>query len=561
VTIQYSKLLSGPWLPIAASLAVWWQIVLGDYVYDDAVVVTGNRAVRDFDVLGLVATPFFREHLGYWRPLGNLALAAAHQAGLVGIHVASLLVHVLCVGVAWSILGRVASIPKLSRAVVVTAFALHPVHAECLAWASSLPAMMAWLWSLLAVRVALSARSWRWSAAAFLLFAALLSHELAIVVAWVLAMLPFVRREEKNTRWLGALMWIVGAVCIWWVVRKCVLGEAHPSLKHGVAVGHWLDGAAEILVREFMVLSCLEPMTPFRVGPVSFVDGRHGGVRWAFLAVFALLFVVSARIWLRKPMLRLPLLLAVGPAMVPALAWPVLGEFPIQDRYLTLPAFGATTIVFALLLRPLWLQLLMAFGMAFMALGQAYKWRSQDTLVAHGLQLAPDRATIQIMAGDLGLIRVAAGDSSSLSIARSHYERSLVSEFPFDAALRQERRAASFVGLGWCYFFASSTAFPRDGEQVLELFRLALQESSSSASALVGIGTTLSYCNRVVEAEDALKRALAINPNLAEAWNNLGLLQLDLGRTSEARRSLQEALRCDPSLVVAAQVLQRLERR
>ncbi len=56
---------------------------------------------------------------------------------------------------------------------------------------------------------------------------------------------------------------------------------------------------------------------------------------------------------------------------------------------------------------------------------------------------------------------------------------------------------------------------------------------------------------REKEAEAAYRRALALEPSIAPAWNNLGLLLLERGEAREAIPLLRRALELDPSLVEA----------
>jgi len=72
------------------------------------------------------------------------------------------------------------------------------------------------------------------------------------------------------------------------------------------------------------------------------------------------------------------------------------------------------------------------------------------------------------------------------------------------------------------------------------------------------LGSSLSRMGRDAEAERALLRALEINPGLASAQSNLGLLYLQRGRMDEARRRLTVATRDDPTLKPAWENLARL---
>jgi Flp pilus assembly protein TadD len=59
-------------------------------------------------------------------------------------------------------------------------------------------------------------------------------------------------------------------------------------------------------------------------------------------------------------------------------------------------------------------------------------------------------------------------------------------------------------------------------------------------------GFTLHCQGLAKEAEPFYRSALALNPDLKEAWMNLGLVAFTLGRTEEAQACQREALRLDP---------------
>lgn len=56
---------------------------------------------------------------------------------------------------------------------------------------------------------------------------------------------------------------------------------------------------------------------------------------------------------------------------------------------------------------------------------------------------------------------------------------------------------------------------------------------------------------RLTEAEDLYRKALQCSPDFADAWNNMGCAQKDLGRFVEAEASLRTALKLNPNHVTA----------
>jgi tetratricopeptide (TPR) repeat protein/thiol-disulfide isomerase/thioredoxin len=92
-------------------------------------------------------------------------------------------------------------------------------------------------------------------------------------------------------------------------------------------------------------------------------------------------------------------------------------------------------------------------------------------------------------------------------------------------------------------------------EQAAISFQLALRDDPSSAEASYGLGSAYLSQRKTVEARESFERAVKLRASypdtLANAWNNLGLLDTREGRTEEAIRCFQEALRSSPDHLIA----------
>ena len=115
-------------------------------------------------------------------------------------------------------------------------------------------------------------------------------------------------------------------------------------------------------------------------------------------------------------------------------------------------------------------------------------------------------------------------------------------------------KALPFPGVTATYEFArnhlsfGSVFFQRGYfDQAEASFRLALRDDPSSAEAHYGLGSVYLKQDKSPEARDSFERAVKLSASypdtLANAWNNLGLLATREGRTGEAIRNFQEALR------------------
>jgi tetratricopeptide (TPR) repeat protein/peroxiredoxin len=92
-------------------------------------------------------------------------------------------------------------------------------------------------------------------------------------------------------------------------------------------------------------------------------------------------------------------------------------------------------------------------------------------------------------------------------------------------------------------------------DQAEASFRLALRDDPSSAEALYGMGSVQLKQQKRGEARDSFERATKLRASypdtLPNAWNNLGLLATQEGRTAEAIPYFQEALRLSPDHLIA----------
>ena len=92
-------------------------------------------------------------------------------------------------------------------------------------------------------------------------------------------------------------------------------------------------------------------------------------------------------------------------------------------------------------------------------------------------------------------------------------------------------------------------------DQAATSFQLALRDDPSSAEACYGLGSAQLNQQKTVEARQSFERSVKLRASypdtLANAWNNLGLLDTREGRTKEAIRCFQEALRSSPDHLIA----------
>jgi tetratricopeptide (TPR) repeat protein len=89
----------------------------------------------------------------------------------------------------------------------------------------------------------------------------------------------------------------------------------------------------------------------------------------------------------------------------------------------------------------------------------------------------------------------------------------------------------------------------RNSEKTQEIFEKLELIEGKSVDVLIGYGAAKLIESQYKEAEVFFKQALKINPNLGPAWANLGICQKFAGNFEEARKSLEQARRCEPEQI------------
>ena len=82
-------------------------------------------------------------------------------------------------------------------------------------------------------------------------------------------------------------------------------------------------------------------------------------------------------------------------------------------------------------------------------------------------------------------------------------------------------------------------------ELALEAFTRAAGERGLTGEVLVALGSANLALGRLNQSEDLLRRAVEAEPDWPEAWNNLGVVLIEKGKTGEAAGVFQRAFALD----------------
>ncbi|MGJ8605070.1 MAG: tetratricopeptide repeat protein [Marivita sp.] len=88
-------------------------------------------------------------------------------------------------------------------------------------------------------------------------------------------------------------------------------------------------------------------------------------------------------------------------------------------------------------------------------------------------------------------------------------------------------------------------------ELALSSFQLAAAEQGLTPEVITSLGSANLALGRLNQAEDLLRRAIKDDPDSPDAWNNLGVVLIEQGKTPEAAQTFQRAFALDNGESVA----------
>ena len=82
-------------------------------------------------------------------------------------------------------------------------------------------------------------------------------------------------------------------------------------------------------------------------------------------------------------------------------------------------------------------------------------------------------------------------------------------------------------------------------DMALDAFTRAAGEEGLTGEVLVGLGSANLALGRLNQSEKLLRRAVEVEPDWPEAWNNLGVVLIERGKTAEAVEVFKRAFALD----------------
>lgn len=538
---------------IAVGLAIFAYLpgLPGAFVYDDHRLILENEGLRrPFDARRAFLRDYYasdadRGGLGYYRPVAILSNELDFRRGggqPLPFHLTNIAIHAVCAALVVALALRLTGGRAVGGAVAGALFALHPAHAESVAFVSGRVDPLATLFGLgailLHVRGASSTRPWAWRAgAAATWLVALLSKEIAITVPPLAAALDLARegrpRRETLPGWIGRYAPFAATAVVYLVLRRLALG----ALLGAPAAEGMVDiGSVPVVLGSYLAWLLLPPFgIHLEPAPVT-----------GFLAVAAgvlLVAAVSATVWLARR----------GRGMDAALvAWCVIALLPvaqlrpletqISERFLYLPSVGACLLLGWTVARaPMpWRRAAIAgvgiLSVAYAAgiVPRAVAWRDPAKLWAKKAEEDPGSLKAHL---NLGRALAARGDAVG---ARAAYERA--------AELHPE---LADVARGELEVVSAAPGTPGRAEAL----RRALASTPRDGALWSNLGFELLSQGSDREAADAFRNSVEAVPNRSTAWLGLGLASLRTGNLEVAESAASRAVSLNPDLALARMVL------
>lgn len=585
-------------LLFALTLLAYAPALRGGFIWDDDDYVTNNPNLRTLD--GLRDIWLEPRSSPQYYPMVFTSFWIEHQIwelSPTGYHLVNVLLHVTAAVLLWRVLVAL-TIPAAYLAAII--FALHPVHAESVAWITERKnvlsavfyfgaalAYVTWADLRSASRPSAPAKRqpkksagetptagppksrWDLYAVALLLFvAALMSKTVTCSLPAALLLVLWWKRGRLTQRDLAYLapFFVIGlalaAITVW-------LERSHVQ-----AVGpEWdLLPIDRILIAGravwFYVAKLILPVNLSFIYPRWTID-RRDAVQWAFPVAVIVALLVLWRMrdrWGRGPLVAA--LIYVG-TLVPALGF--FNIYPMRYSFVAdhfqYHASAALIVLIAIgidrLLRRVPKPATHAIVMApllLMTMFRSAVYRDVEILWRDTLAKNPNSWMVHL---NLAKVLTERGEDAQ---AQHHFERqvalaphlaethwnlaiNLARRQQFDAALAEYDRALERDPHFPQAFFGRGNVFRDTGDLATAAaeYRRAIALKPDFAEAYLNLGLVLKRQNDLAGAADAFGRAIEVRPNYALAHNELGQLLVRSKQFQPALEHYVRAIESDPT--------------
>lgn len=543
-------------LAVLAGIAVlaYARTVSFDFVYDDELQILRNPWIRDWaNVVRFFSSDVWSfatlSTTNYYRPLQMVAYALGHTlTGLrpEGYHVINILIHAAATVLAARVGFRLTQDKYIAVAGGLL-FALHPIHAENVAWIAGVtdPLCAVFFFSALLLHIKDRTEPARFAdlAVAGLFLGALLSKEMAFTFPAVAIWLDWC--VFRKLRWRRYAV-LAGVFALYALMRVHALSA---FLIQQVRID--LDLNRRILNSIILFADYLaKSFVPYGISAFHVFEPVMGVLSVRFLAALLVLAVLGLAAWVLRSRRSILFLLGfLALTLMPVLNISGIGENIFADRYLYIPSF-ASCLLIPLLAKEVWGLLpersrqagLRFAGYGLLALAAVFgfvlwnvegMWRDNPTLYHETMKRSPGSALI---AANLGRYYFYRGDYTA---AEDWFSRSLQL---WDKSFIKvaQRRSTACSGLGSIRYQKG------DLEKAQELFLQAYQLTPHDVAVLQNLGSVSAGLGNLPKALEYFQAAVRENPRNEVSYNNLAAVYLSLRAYDDAIREAQRAIEIYP---------------
>lgn len=599
-------------VPPLLAAAVYANTLGGGFVWDDVQLIPQNPAIKSWSLLteSLDEDFFFRNEnrlaYGYYRPVVTISYALDYglwRRDPTGFHLTNVLLHGLCTLLVGLLLERIGQ-PPLAAGVAALLFAVHPIHTENVAWIAGRTDLLAFLFTAIAMWLALekptlqrSSRRGRRAVAVVFYALAVLAKEAALIAPlWILLIERFVW-SQSWTRAARRATPFCSIALAYLIVRFVALDIDAPQALPEHGVDDAFLSALPTLARYLGWLVLPLRLSAYVQNPyvTSLSDPR-------FLAAVAAFGVLAAwgwwaarrKGWSGTPRARQALLLV---AMLLVSFLPVLNLVRVTgpadmgnvmaERFCYFPSFpfaGLVGLAFAGLLqarrrswRPLAAGALTALVVlaSWRTVTRNQDWKDELTLFSLEVQRTPNAP---LLWSQLAITQIASGRlaDASVSVARleamgatSYQALStrvlwLVMRRRYDAALELQRQIVTSIGRREAPAVNNLAFLHRalgEDERAVELLEGLVRDGVAYADVHYNLGEIFRTRGEVDRARSEYRTALRLKPDGVEVGLRLAELEESAGRLTAAAAVLRGLLRHHPGDGRLQEALGALERR
>jgi tetratricopeptide (TPR) repeat protein len=561
---------------VAAVAATFAAGLPGDFVYDDRLLIQRNPALQSLANLPIFfssgywdfTAPDYASRIGYWRPLAATALSVGHalaDGAPFGFRLLSLLVHAAASLAAFALARRLGLAP-VAAALAASVFALHPIQAEAVAWPSAITDPLLALLCFLALE---RHAAWRQHGSrgwpiptAMLLTAALLTKETGALLLLALPAHDVLFGEARAAArpWRRPAIIAGGVVALYLGLRMAVFGEWTGGIgRTTTELG--LDFSRRQLLRVEILGDALGALwAPVDLRVFRPIDPQRGWLEAQTLlelGAIALTVGVGCWAWRRgRALVAFGAVLALAPLLPLISRLESLGQYPVTDRYLVVPALGLGLIL-AGIAEALPRRALARGALACLALLLARGahervpiWLDEESLFAAAVEETPESALPHWSYGrvllerfgrqrvkEQALLEAALAEFEAAQgiglAARDGLEHALVSSYDLLQAN---------LGLAQCYLEAAPLEGYDDYDTPRTIYEMVLDSHPRSSEAWEGLGRVAFETDDLEGARRAFERALDLDPTAAGAQKGIGIVHYFAGKMELSRRAFEALL-------------------